>query len=165
MDGTDPDRRQFQVRKYWIFKIVRLHFARELTNLFVTASFLFNGSGTLIFNISFSFIGLKDAKSAALYMWTTDYINLDTASKLLKMYEVYFSLFLSFSPLNKIFVITTSEPPFVGQNGYITPLFEFLLILVPKYFVIDASLVSAILSIFSTFCFAKITNLANKRLD
>lgn len=74
-------------------------------------------------------------------MWTTDYINLDTAPKLLKMYEVYFSLFLSFSPLNKIFVIATSEPPFVGQNGYVTPLFEFLLILVPKYFVIDASLV------------------------
>lgn len=136
MDGTDPDRRQFQVRKYWIFKIVRLHFARELTNLFVTASFLFNGSGTLIFNISFSFIGLKDEKkTAALYMRTTDYINLDTVFKLLKMYEVYFSL------LNKIFVIAISEPPFVGQNGYITPLFEFLLILVPKYFAIDASLI------------------------
>lgn len=56
-------------------------------------------------------------------MWTTDYINLDTASKLLKMYEVYFSLFLSFSPLNKIFVIAKSEPPFVGQNSYVTPLF------------------------------------------
>lgn len=116
---------------------MRLHFARELTNLFVTASSLFNGSGTLILNISFSFIGLKDEgkKNAALYMWTTDYINLDTAFKLLKMYEVYFSL------LNKIFVIAISEPPFVGQSGYITPLFEFLLILVPKYFVIDASLI------------------------
>lgn len=68
-------------------------------------------------------------------MWTTDYINLDTVFKLLKMYEVYFSL------LNNIFVIAISEPPFVGQNGYITPLFEFLLILVPKYFAIDASLI------------------------
>lgn len=74
-------------------------------------------------------------------MWTTDYIDLDTAFKLLKMYEVYFSLFLSFSLLNKIFVIAISEPPFVGQSGYITPLFEFLLILASKYFVIDASLI------------------------
>lgn len=74
-------------------------------------------------------------------MWITDYIDLDTAFKLLKMYEVYFSLFLSFSLLNKIFVIAISEPPFVGQSGYITPLFEFLLILASKYFVIDASLI------------------------